>query len=171
MNDFSVRLATGNDLDKILDLIRGTIDKLTIDGISIWDEVYPLQFMLEEINHNRLYVASLDDILISCFALNQKNRGSEKIVWPTKTDKAIYLDKFCVHPLYQDKGIGRKVIDYALKISNELGAKVLRLFVVNFNTPALNFYDRLEFVRANGLFHDQIEERHLIEIGFEKHIV
>lgn len=170
MKQLKTRLATVDDLDQILNLIKLTIAKLTEDKITIWDEVYPAQFIPEEISQNRLYVSFLDDVLISCFALNHQNRGSDKVMWPTQSDKAIYLDKFCVHPLYQNKGFGRKVIDSALQISDELGFEVLRLFVVDFNTPALNFYDKLHFSKANGLFYDQIEERHLTEIGYEKHI-
>lgn len=169
-SSIAVRRAVTDDLPQIIDLIKRVIIKLNEDRIFIWDDFYPANFIEEEILQQRLYVVSLEENIFSCFALNPVNRGSEKVKWPHVHSKALYLDKFCVDPKYQRQGMGQKIIQEALKISGELGYTSLRLFVVDFNTPALEFYENCEFVRAEGLFFDKIEERTLTEIGFEKNI-
>lgn len=56
----------------------------------------------------------------------------------------------------------------ALDMTKQLGYETLRLYVVDFNLPSLKFYEQLDFIKAKGVFIDQVDGRILKEIGFEK---
>lgn len=55
-----------------------------------------------------------------------------------------------------------------LDMTKQLGYETLRLYVVDFNLPSLKFYEQLDFIKAKGVFIDQVDVRILKEIGFEK---
>ena len=78
------------------------------------------------------------------------------------------MDKFCVKVSHQQKGLGEKTVAMALDMTKQLGYETLRLYVVDFNLPSLKFYEQLDFIKAKGVFIDQVDGRILKEIGFEK---
>lgn len=161
------RLANMADLSEIKSMIVDVVKKLNKTNVPIWNEVYPNDFLEAEIESKRLYVVEFRETILGCFALNPVNRGSEGVNWK-HSGKAVYLDKFAVRADYQQFGLGQKIIEAALNISSDLGYDFLRLFVVDYNTPALNFYRKLGFSEAEGIFEDQLLDRTLSEFGFER---
>lgn len=57
---------------------------------------------------------------------------------------------------------------FFVKIATKKGAEFLRLFVIDFNVPAINLYKKFGFTQADGIYKEVIDETLSInEIGFE----
>lgn len=56
----------------------------------------------------------------------------------------------------------------AKKVAKDLKAEYLRLFVVDINKPAINFYEKNGFVKASGVYYEVFDDGfELCEIGYE----
>ena len=68
---------------------------------------------------------------------------------------------------YLRKGIGSVMINKAIAIARDSSAKYIRLFVVDINKPAINFYLKNGFKQVDGIYEERIDDFVLSEYGFE----
>jgi len=64
------------------------------------------------------------------------------IKYSTWKGKGVYLDDIVVNEAYRNKGIGKKLLDAVIADSHRLGAKQLHWQVLDWNTPAIEFYKK-----------------------------
>ena len=62
--------------------------------------------------------------------------------YSTWKGKYIYLDDIIVTEKHRRNGIGKMLFDAVIKSAKEKGAKQIRWHVLNWNTPAINFYKK-----------------------------
>ncbi len=164
----NLRLANMNDLPKIKEIYEKIIDNMNKSNIEIWDEIYPCEFFGDDIENNRLYVLEENNEIVSAFALSNTNAGEAYGKWENKDKKALYIDRFGVSVNYSRKGIGSLMINKAIDIARENGAKYLRLFVVDINKPAINLYLKNGFKQVDGVYKERIDDDIVLyELGFE----
>lgn len=138
------------------------------DGLQIWDDIYPCGYFEDDINNNRLYVMTEGTEIVAAFALCESNSGEVFIEWENRIGKALYIDRVGVNVKYRGKGIGSLLLTKALEAAKALGAKYLRLFVVDINVPAIDLYRKNGFARANGVYDEVIDEDFVLrEYGYE----
>lgn len=164
----NLRMANIADLPQLKAVYGKIIDNMNKDNIHIWDEVYPCEFFCNDIENNRLYVLEENNEIISAFALCNSNAGEEYVKWKNKYDKALYIDRLGVNVNYSRKGIGSVMLNKAIVIARDNGAKYLRLFVVDVNKPAINLYIKNGFKRVAGIYDEIIDDDLVLhEFGFE----
>jgi ribosomal protein S18 acetylase RimI-like enzyme len=66
------------------------------------------------------------------------------IKYSTWKGKAIYLDDIIVTETWRGKGIGKKLLQHVINISEEMDARFVQWQVLNWNTPAINFYKQFQ---------------------------
>ena len=71
----NLRLATNDDLSVIKEMYKGLIIKIKEDGIQIWNDVYPYEFLADDIIKKRLYILSNKKVILGAFALCESNDG------------------------------------------------------------------------------------------------
>ena len=168
----NLRLANIDDLQQIKDMFREIVDNMNKNNINIWDEIYPCEFFKDDIENNRLYLMEDNNEIVSAFVLCDNNAGDSSIKWKDNSGKALYIDRLGVKVKYLRKGIGSVTLKKAISLVKDKGAQYLRLFVVNTNTSAIDFYEKNGFVRADGVYDELIdEELTLHEFGYEKLLV
>ena len=165
---FDFRPAVTEDLPQIKSMYQEIIKKLDEDNIQFWDDFYPCEFFEADIRNNRLYVLLDENRIISAFALNVINEGENAVEWSYQGDRVLYLDRFGVNVKYAGLGIGSFMLQKAKETAKVMGAECLRLFVVDFNTPAINLYIKNGFSRACGIFNNVIDDDLVLhEYGYE----
>lgn len=165
----NLRLACKEDLPQLKAVYKKIIENMDRNNIRIWDDVYPCEFFGDDMEHNRLYVLTDGDEIISAFALCESNSGEGCVNWINGNDKALYIDRFGVNVNYLRQGIGSAALCQAAAAARELGAGSLRLFVVDINEPAVRLYEKNGFERADGIYDERIDEDLVLhEFGFEK---
>lgn len=163
----NLRLATEKDLSELHALFASITQKLDSENICIWDEVYPNCAFPDDIKRESLFVLEDDGRLISAFALCEPQEDEGSIVWENPDAKGIYLYRFGVSPDCLNKGIGTYMLKEAERIAKERGGEYLRLLVVDYNTPAICFYEKNGYGKAEGYYVKDQDGLILKEYGYE----
>ncbi len=162
------RQAVQKDLEQLKLMYREMIRNMNENQIQIWDEIYPCDFLEDDIRNSRLYLMSEHGEPVSAFALCEGDGGENHVEWEKCFVKALYLDRFGVRPNYGGRGIGGRMLAKARTTAKALGAEYLRLFVADINKPAAGLYEKHGFTRRKGVYHLVIdEELTLREYGYE----
>ncbi len=163
----NLRFATEKDLPAIHNLFTDITHKLDSENICIWDEVYPDCAFPDDIKRESLFVLEEDDRLISAFALCPQQEDEGSVVWENHTANGIYLFRFGVSPDCLNKGIGTYMLKEAERIAKERGGEYLRLLVVDYNIPAIKFYEKNGYRKAKGYYVKDQDGLILKEYGYE----
>lgn len=170
----SLTRAKPEDLDRVKCLFKTVTRTLDDDGIPIWNDSYPLDALQEDIELERLYL--LDDperprgaLPAAAFAILERDDLAHDVSWQDPEAGALYLYRLGVDPALRRQGVGRAAMDEACRIAAEAGVTYLRLLVVDFNAPAISFYERCGFVRVPGECAEHIVPgKSLVEYGYER---
>ncbi|WP_278627009.1 GNAT family N-acetyltransferase [Thomasclavelia cocleata] len=162
------RLAVLNDLVQIKDMYRQIVKSMNENNIQIWDDIYPCVFFENDIKNNQMYLLIDNNEIISAFVLCNTNAGEKEVRWSHDAGKSIYFDRLGVNIKYSNKGIGSLMIDKAKEIAKSLGCEYLRLFVVDINIPAIKFYIKNGFEKADGMYDEVFDDGFVLhEYGYE----
>ena len=162
------RLAVIQDLPQIKQMYCDIIQQMNDSQIPIWDNIYPCEFFEGDIMNNRLYLMLDNTEILSAFALCESNSGESAVEWESCSGKALYLDRLGVNPNYSRKGIGSLMLTKAKETARTLGAKYLRLFVVDINIPAIQLYSKNGFTRVEGIYDERIDSDYILhQYGYE----
>lgn len=153
-----IRLATMENLNSLKEMYRQIVNHMNKQKISIWDDVYPGEFLEENIKNNRLYLLIEEENIVSAFALCKTNAAEERVKWEDGKAKAVYIDRFAVCVTHLKRGIGSVTLEKAKEIAKTVSVKYLRLFVVDINKPANSLYTKQGFVKAKGMYCEKIDE-------------
>ena len=123
-NDYQqIRRAKRSDVRSIYNLTRGAVKREEL--------IYRTQQAIEK-NIDQFFVFEIDENLIACVSL---------YFYPDKPQVA-EVGSLYVLPFYHNRGIGRKMVDYACMMAKERGAKTIVALSTqsySFFTSALNF--------------------------------
>lgn len=162
------RLAVMQDLSQLKDMYKQIVKNMNEQDIQIWDDIYPCEFLEEDIKYNQLYVLLSDCEIISAFVLGKTNLGESAIKWDDNHAEALYIDRLGVNIKYLKKGMGSLMLDKAKGIAKTFGAEYLRLFVVDINIPAIQLYVKNGFVKADGVYDEVFDDGFVLhEFGYE----
>ena len=64
------------------------------------------------------------------------------MAYSTWRGKMLYLDDFVVHEKYRRYGIGQQLFDAYIAESRRRGCRLVKWQVLDWNTPAVNFYEK-----------------------------
>lgn len=162
------RLAIQQDLPQLKAMYRQIVDHMNDRKIQIWDEIYPTEFLAEDIERQRLYVLLDNGETVSAFALCDANAGEEIVQWQENGAKALYIDRLGVDVRYAKRGIGSRMLTRAKELTKASGAAYLRLFVVDSNEPAIRLYGKNGLIKAAGIYEETFDDGFTLrEYGYE----
>ncbi len=162
------RLAKESDLLEIKTMYKKLINRMNKDGIDIWDDIYPCEFFVNDILNGNLYIALKNEVIVGAFALVNAHIGEEAVEWKDSGAKALYIDRLGVNIEFAKQGIGSELLTAASKIATKRAVKYLRLFVINYNHPAITLYEKCGFTKVNGVYKEVIDKNLVFEeFGYE----
>lgn len=136
------RLAAPTDLDSICSLISGAIAQMERDGIHQWDSIYPARDdFIADISQKTLYIAEQEHRIAAVYVISQQCDGEyKKCRWSNPAKTACIIHRFCVAPDFQNKGVGRQVLEHIENQAAGMGYESIRLDVFTLNPYALKLY-------------------------------
>lgn len=162
------RLSILSDLPQLKRVYREIVQTMKEENLEIWDEIYPCEFLEEDIRKNQLYVLTDGEEIVSAFALTKTNAGESSVEWEKESNQVCYLDRLAVNRKYLKRGIGSYMLHRAKDIGKSRGAEYLRLFVVDVNEPAIDLYMKNGFKRAKGVYEQKFDDGFVLrEFGYE----
>lgn len=130
--NFSIRQATEQDIPAIHDLVvELAVYEKAADQVSATVEDYVKDFSE---NHFECIVAVYEKEIIGIMLYYN--------TYSTWKGKMIYLEDFVIKEAYRHKGIGQQLFDEFLKICKGKGAKMAKWQVLDWNIPAIRFYEK-----------------------------
>lgn len=162
------RSAGMSDLPQLKEMYGRIVKNMEEQGIPIWDDVYPSEFLAEDIEKQRLYVLLDNGETVSAFALCDTNAGENAVQWQESGAKALYIDRLGVDIRYAKRGIGSRMLAKAGELAKASGASYLRLFVVDINEPAISLYRKNGFTKVPGAYEEVFDDGFVLrEYGYE----
>lgn len=139
--------AVCKDLIDIVYLVRETVKVMNAKGMYHWNSAYPgYELILKDIHEKSLFIVKNLGICIGMVTLQDKKIPEyEEVPWQGKDDKVLYVYRLAVHPVWQNKGIGYQLIDYALIYAEKNGYNTVRLDVYSANSEELKIYQEKNF--------------------------
>lgn len=162
------RLADLSDLNELQEMYRLIVKQMKENQIMMWDDVYPCEFIEDDIKNRQMYILTFKKEIIAAFALCESDEGEKSISWESDACRACYLDRLAVHVDYHRKGIGSIMVHEAKRQAKSLKMDYLRLFVVEENQSAIQLYEKTGFSKAGGSYDLIIDDELILhEFGYE----
>ena len=140
------RLATIEDLPEICSMIEQAKQLMSEQGIEQWDDIYPVYEDFEEdIKKKTLYLAQKRDLLAAIYVISEEC-DDEYLKCEWKSKKPCIIHRFCVSPSFQNKGIGKTVLQHIEEQLFDAGYDSVRLDVFTQNPYALRLYEKNGYV-------------------------
>ncbi len=132
MQKISIRIAESGDLFAIHDLVRElAIYEKAEEEFTATIEMYQKDF---EAGIFEAIVAELDGQI--------RGMALYYMTYSTWKGKMLYLEDFVIKKEYRRMGIGDLIFDRVIDEAKAKGCKLLKWQVLDWNIPALNFYNR-----------------------------
>ena len=135
------RLGTMQDLDEICKVVEKAIAEMEKNDIYQWDEVYPTRYDFEEdITNENLFVAYEEGELAAFYVISKEcDEEYNNANW-LFGDSYYVLQRFCVSPDMQNKGVGKKVLLHIEDQIRDMGYTSVRLDTFTKNPFAQRLY-------------------------------
>ncbi|GKX67293.1 GNAT family N-acetyltransferase [Inconstantimicrobium mannanitabidum] len=147
----SIELGKTTDIDELEQLYDELNDYLSA-GVNYpgWKKgIYPVrQNAVSGIENGNLYVARYNEQIIGSIILSQVPEPAyHKAKWKIDCDysEVLVIYTFVVHPDFLKCGVGKALIDFAVKQGIESNVKSIRLDVYEGNMPAIKLYEKCGF--------------------------
>lgn len=162
------RPAVREDLPQLRTIYTEIYRSMEASGVFLWNEHYPYDAFAVDIEKGRLWLLCDGDNIAAAFVLD-KYEETGGIAWEDDSAGAAVLMRLGVNPAYQKRSLGRECMRYAAELARARGCDYLRLYVVDSNTPAEQFYIRCGFRRAGGEHREHVDgiPGELTEYGYE----
>lgn len=150
---FCIRIGNIDELGKVKDFYNSLIEEMQEAKYKPgWKkDIYPTMEMLREaLEKGELYIGEEEGKTASCMILNRTcNERYQEISWPMKAepDQVLAVHTFGVHPRFSGRGLGKRMIEEAVKMAANRGMKAIRLDVLEGNLPAEKLYQKVGFLK------------------------
>lgn len=132
--DFNIRNANKNDMPRVLELIK---------ELALFEkEPEAVEVTVEDLQNDGYG----DNPKFHCFVaeVNSKVEGIALIYnrYSTWKGKAIHLEDLIVSEAMRGTGMGTALLDEVIKYAHKLGVKRVNWEVLDWNEPAIDFYEK-----------------------------
>lgn len=171
--ELSMRNALIGDLPALKEMYRGIVAAMAAQGLNIWDDVYPVEFLADDISKGNLYLFERAGRLVAACALSLQGAYVGELGWSGRREPALYLDRFGVAVDAARQGIATQALSLveAWARGQDAGVEYLRMFVACANTPAISLYETCGYSRVAGIYREVFEDGSFLEeFGYEKRL-
>ena len=146
-----IRPALPQDIDKVNDTYTELLlhEQQAGSNTSWALNVYPTRDIAAQAQEaGTLYVLEENGALCASMILNHvQAEDYDKIPWqyPAQPQEVLVIHTLCIPPSQARKGLGRKMVQFALARALALGCRVVRLDTAATNQPAARLYEGLGF--------------------------
>lgn len=144
------QLATPNNLNEIMLLIKNAILTMENNHIHQWDEIYPTkEDFAEDIRQGCLHIGVSEGKIAVVFALNRQcDEAYQNGEWQYPDKRFYVVHRLCVNPLFQHKGVAKQTMLYIEEKCRAEGTMAVRLDAFSHNPSALKLYSHMGYSRV-----------------------
>jgi len=156
------RMAAREDFENVMQFYYDLIDAMrNIEYCPKWEkDIYPTRQLIQaSIEQNELAISLIDGIIAGAMVINQEvAEGYDQLPWRVDAakDQVMVIHALGISIRHQGKGIGKKMVEFAINLCREKDMKVIRLDVLAANIPAQKLYMSMgfEYIGTIPLFYE-----------------
>jgi ribosomal protein S18 acetylase RimI-like enzyme len=151
--DIKINPVSPAEIDSVMVLVKGAIEKMHRNGIQQWGEYYPtMEIFLADIAAGSLYAARIDGSIVGIIGLDEIQFSEWKRQdWADTKGKPLVVHRICIATNFQGQGIAKKLMRFAEDYAGKNGCTSIRLDAFAGNPISLGLYDSLGYRRC-GIF-------------------
>jgi ribosomal protein S18 acetylase RimI-like enzyme len=149
-----IELATLNELDRVKEIAEACAKNMIENNIFQWNDKYPSrEIFKEDIKNKSLYVSKIDQEVVGCIMLSSfKDYVYKSVNWITPDEYNLYIHRLAVHPIFQKKGIARKMMDFAEDFAKSNNYISVRLDTFSQNPRNNKFYKSRGYNKLDDVY-------------------
>ena len=143
------------ELKTVLQFYREISSDLKKKGINQWDRYYPNRFIVKlDLKEGNLYGILPDhNKLVGAIVVDtNQSKKYRKLYWEDGEGNPLVIHRLAVHPLYQGKGYGKRLLQFAEEFARLNEYSSIRLDVFCVNDGAVKMYERSGY-QERGTIH------------------
>lgn len=142
IDSIKYRLGKLEDIETITVLIQEAIKEMEKHDIYQWDGLYPTaEDFAADIKKENLYVAEENGKIIALYVISgESNEAYNNAEWKYPRETSLVIHRFCVSPGFQNRGIGKKMLNKIESQIKSMGYDSVRLDVFTKNPYAQKLY-------------------------------
>jgi GNAT superfamily N-acetyltransferase len=144
-----IELGTTSDIPFIMETINECIIDLRNKGIYQWNEHYPpKEIIIDDIAEKHLHIIKNHNYCIAVIVINEDQDNEwNAVAWSEYNMKPLAIHRLMVHPEYQNRGIGRTLINFAIEYAIDNKYDSLRFDVYSGNPLLINTYEKMGCIK------------------------
>lgn len=155
-------LANKEDSELVYQMMVRAKEDSQRHGIYQWDDRYPTRKMLDsDIENGFTELIRSDGRIIGFFTSNSicEDDVHNHIQWLNESDNWIILHRLCVDPAFQNRGLGKQIVQLFEHRATQMNYLSIRIDVFGTNEKAIHIYESAGFTRVGqamcerGLFY------------------
>jgi ribosomal protein S18 acetylase RimI-like enzyme len=149
-----IELATQNELDRVKEIAEACAKNMIENNIFQWNDKYPSrEIFKEDIKNKSLYVSKINHVVVGCIMLSSfKDDVYKSVNWITPNEYNLYIHRLAVHPIFQKKGIARKMMDFAEDFAKSNDYISIRLDTFSQNPRNNKFYKSRGYNKLDDVY-------------------
>ena len=149
-----IELATQNQLDRVKEIAEACAKNMIENNIFQWNDKYPSrEIFKEDIKNKSLYVSKINHEVVGCIMLSSfKDDVYKSVNWITPDEYNLYIHRLAVHPIFQKKGIARKMMDFAEDFAKSNNYISIRLDTFSQNPRNNKFYKSRGYNKLDDVY-------------------
>ena len=149
-----IELATQNELDRVKEIAEACAKNMIENNIFQWNDKYPSrEIFKEDIKNKSLYVSKINHEVVGCIMLSSfKDDVYKSVNWITPDEYNLYIHRLAVHPIFQKKGIARKMMDFAEDFAKSNNYISIRLDTFSQNPRNNKFYKSRGYKKLDDVY-------------------
>jgi ribosomal protein S18 acetylase RimI-like enzyme len=149
-----IELATQNQLDRVKEIAEACAKNMIENNIFQWNDKYPSREVFkEDIKNKSLYVSKINQEVVGCIMFSSRKDDVYKTVnWITKDEYNLYIHRLAVHPIFQKRGIARKMMDFAEDFAKSNNYISIRLDTFSQNPRNNKFYKSRGYNKLDDVY-------------------
>lgn len=142
-----IKKLSEKDLSDALLIIKSVVEKMNVEKIEQWDEIYPNQDVLEkDIINGEAYGFFLLKELKGFVVLNEESSPEyNSLKWADVRGKSLIIHRLSVKATCQGQGIATKLMNFAEQYAKECRYYSIKLDAFLDNRVALNLYEKRNY--------------------------
>ena len=149
-----IELATLNELDRVKEIAEACAKNMIDNNIFQWNDKYPSrEIFKDDIKNKSLYVSKINQEVVGCIMLSSfKDDVYKSVNWITPDEYNLYIHRLAVHPIFQKKGIARKMMDFAEDFAKSNNYISIRLDTFSQNPRNNKFYKSRGYNKLDDVY-------------------
>ncbi|MBR0599019.1 GNAT family N-acetyltransferase [Sinanaerobacter chloroacetimidivorans] len=150
-----MRKAEHCDLDRIMQIIKGTIEEMNAGGNDQWDDNYPQsKDFARDIENGDLFVEETDGKVEGFICINYEEPEEYNGLNWSSDEKAMVIHRMSVSIDSRKQGIATRLIRYAEELAAAKGITYLKTDTYSFNTKMNGLLAKIGYKRIGEMsFH------------------